>query len=44
MRILKTIITAAFLLGTATCLFSQDLNLKKVGNKFGYENSKGKWL
>ena len=44
MNALKTIFTMALLFGAVTFSFAQDLQLKKVGKKFGYENSKGKMV
>ncbi|MGX9985565.1 WG repeat-containing protein [Soonwooa purpurea] len=41
---LKTTLTAILLFGATIFAFSQELTLKKVGNKFGYENSKGKMV
>lgn len=44
MKTLKTIFTVAILFGAVTFSFSQDLKVKKVGEKFGYENAKGKMV
>lgn len=44
MSILKTLSTTVALLCAITFTFSQELTIKKVGNKFGYENAKGKMV
>ncbi len=44
MNTLKTTFTAILLVGATIFAFSQNLIVKKVGNKFGYENAKGKMV
>lgn len=44
MKTIKTISTIIAIFCAITFTFSQDLTIKKVGNKFGYENSKGKMI